>query len=417
MKSILGASALVDEDVPGTPAERPLVYVHLDYGRSPETWLNAYKKGLVFEQGPYGYHWTSPWVRLTYSTDRPESKAFSLCRRGMKFLLGFDLIHAFHNRRHADAVDVIWTHTESEWLADALLMKLGLMKRAPLVGQSVWLWDKWSKWSVMRQRIHRWLLEEVAVPTTLSPTNARFGSELIGREVLFVPFGIEPTFDVPIKSPTSVDKVRVVAPGNDRDRDWATLQQVAKNNPDIEITVLSRRRQARKLVEQAVPNFVVRQAAGIEDLIAQYATADVVAVPLKPNMHASGITVAMEGLNAGRPVVITKVGGVEEYFAETVDYVPPNDAVRMAEAFRCAAKKATNAELLEHNRQHLIKSGLMIKDYGLRHVLLTRLALGICVPGEMQTLSDSAPIELAPSAQLFRNMKVADAVSDPVLAS
>ena len=373
---------------------RPSAYVHLDYGRNPDTWAKAYQKGIVLEEQPYGYHWAQTWVNLNYSADAPEPKAVTLLRRGLKFLFGFDLIHAFRNRRCADSADVIWTHTEGEYLADALLMKLHLMKRIPLVGQSVWLWDKWPKWSPLRKRFHHWLLEEVTVATTHSALNSKLGTEVLGRSVIKVPFGIEPTFEVPVSQPRADGRLRVVAPGNDRHRDWDTLKKVARDNSDIEIVVLSKRRRASRLVSADVPNFVVRSAVGIKDLIAAYTDADVVAVPLLGNLHASGITVAMESINAGRPVVLTRTGGIEDYFGGTAHYVEPGDTIGLATAIRAAAVVGRDRDLQIARRSHLTNAGLMIKDFGLRHVLLTRLALGISTPEEDIAISCFAPVVL-----------------------
>jgi glycosyltransferase involved in cell wall biosynthesis len=373
---------------------RPSVYVHLAHGHSPNTWAKAYEEGLVFEKQPYGYHWAQPWVRLSYSTDAPESKMGSGFRRGLRFLLGFDLVHAFRNRKRVEEAQVIWTHTEGDYLADAFLMKLGLIRRIPLVGQSIWLWDKWSNWNALRQRLHRWLLAEVTVATTHSALNAELGSEVLGRTVVPVPFGIEPSFEVPISQPRDDGRLRVVAPGNDRHRDWETLQRVARDNPDIEVVVLSARRRARRLVSAEVPNFVVRRAVGINDLIAAYTAADVVAVPLLRNTHVSGITVAMEGINAGRPVVVTRTGGIESYLGDTAEYVEPEDAPGMAAAIRAAAALGADADLQRARRRHLAEAGLLIKDFGRRHVLLTRLALGVSTPEEERAISRFAPVRL-----------------------
>ncbi len=50
--------------------------------------------------------------------------------------------------------------------------------------------------------------------------------------------------------------------------------------------------------------------------------ADLVVVPLKPNLHASGITVIEEAVILGLPVICSHAGGLEAYFsAEEVFYV------------------------------------------------------------------------------------------------
>lgn len=367
-------------------------YVHLDYGRSLESWANLYEKGMVFEKKPYGYHLAESWIDLKYSQDFNESKVIRFVRRGFKALLGFDLIHAFHNRHVASSVDLIWTHTEAEYLADAVLMKFGLMKRRPIIGQSVWLWDNWKNFSWVKVKFYRWLLEEVTVPTTLSSANAKIASEILGRKVFFVPFGIEPTFDTGRTKYAENGRIKIVAPGNDKHRDWRTLREVARNNQDMEIVVLSKRWRARCLISKKVPNFIVRQVKGVKEIINEYSQADVVSIPLLPNFHASGITVAMEGLSARRPVVITKTGGVEDYFGDSVNYAEPLDPIGMAASFRVAYKAGKDNNLMDQRREHIFNSGLLIKDYALRHFLLSALAMKLSTADQSLKISKFSPV-------------------------
>ena len=47
-----------------------------------------------------------------------------------------------------------------------------------------------------------------------------------------------------------------------------------------------------------------------------YRDATLVAVLTKPNLHASGLTVALEAMASGRPVVATDTPGLAEYVVE-----------------------------------------------------------------------------------------------------
>ena len=62
--------------------------------------------------------------KLTYSQDARESKPVRLLRRALKAALGFDFIHTWRNRDEMLRSDVIWTHTEQEWLSAALMLLL-----------------------------------------------------------------------------------------------------------------------------------------------------------------------------------------------------------------------------------------------------------------------------------------------------
>src|SRR5476651_1107285 len=96
-RQALGASA----DIGGymgaksTAANGPTnVHVHLYYGVDPSQYRKDENVGCL-----YGYHHAeSDAMSLSYSRDHPEGRVLSTIRRGLKALLGCDLIHTFRNR-------------------------------------------------------------------------------------------------------------------------------------------------------------------------------------------------------------------------------------------------------------------------------------------------------------------------------
>ena len=58
-----------------------------------------------------------------------------------------------------------------------------------------------------------------------------------------------------------------------------------------------------------------------------YERASVVAIATRPNLHASGMTVSLEAMSVGRPVVITETPGLDDYVrdGDTGFLVPCND--------------------------------------------------------------------------------------------
>lgn len=372
----------------------PKVFVHLDYGRSPSSWYQAFVRNQVFEEWPYGYQLAAPHVDLQYSVDAAEGPVHRFLRRSLSLVLGFDAWHAWRNRVGLKSADVVWTHTEHEHLAVALLKKLGVVGNVALLGQSVWLWDSWFTYGQSRRRLYRWLLSAVDRHTTLSSHNAAVASSVLGRDVDVVPFGIEMTFALPPRPPARSDALSVVAPGNDRHRDWPCLLEVARRNPDLDILVLSSRRRPRRLVSRDVPNFRVRTATTTSEMIDALAAADVVAIPLVTSLHASGVTVGFEALAAGRPVAMTRTGGVEAYFGSHVMYAEPERPESLAEAIRRAAAQAGDTELLEANRAHLTDAGLLARDFALRHVLMTYAMMGRLSADDAQAATRFEPVRL-----------------------
>ena len=131
------------------------VHVHLFYGADPRRYRKGENIGSL-----YGYHHAeSAEFALDYAQDASESTPMRFMRRGLKAAFGFDFIHAWRNRRAILQSDVIWTHTEQEHLAVALVLLMNAKKggaRPLLLAQSVWLLDRWPGYGALRRETAWW---------------------------------------------------------------------------------------------------------------------------------------------------------------------------------------------------------------------------------------------------------------------
>jgi Glycosyl hydrolases family 16/Glycosyl transferases group 1 len=110
------------------------------------------------------------------------------------------------------------------------------------------------------------------------------------------------------------------------------------------------------------------------ELMALYEWADLVALALKPNLHASGITVIEEATVFGLPVVCTDAGGLTAYFGEgEVRYVPPGGPAALQEALAALAADPTEcARMVERAQRRMLDAGLTSRDFAKRHAELSR---------------------------------------------
>jgi glycosyltransferase involved in cell wall biosynthesis len=347
------------------------VHVHLFYGADPRFYRKGEDIGCL-----YGYHHAeSDEFQLSYSQDTPESKPVRLARRALKTMLGFDLIHTLRNRDEMLRSDVIWTHTEHEWLSAALMLLMnGRREKAPLlIAQSVWLIDKWPAYGALRRWFYRKLIARADLLTTLARDNAELCRDYFGRDATQLFYGLN-TRDFPVQPPKQWQPgtpLRIAAIGNDRDRDWETLIKAVGNDPRFAVRLATRRRIPRSLHSL---NVQVAPAAGLKKQRELYDWADVIVVPLRPNTHASGITVMLEAAAVGKPMVVTNVGGLQDYFSAcAAAYVPPFDADALRNALlglmtspdaalQQAQAAATELVSRDHTTQH----------YAQQHVKITR---------------------------------------------
>lgn len=256
--------------------------------------------------------------------------------------MGFDYLHARANRDQILAADVVWTHTESQFLAVAFLLSfLPVGRHRPkLIGQAVWLFDKWPKLWFAHRLLYRRLMREVDILTVLSPENADIARSLFPQQnVEFIRFGIPNEMVEPVRE-RDVAPLRVICLGNDRHRDWQSAIAALGDQEGIELTILSST--ARPSLVGLKRNVRIARVSQNDDLTRLLRQASLMLVPLKQNFHASGITVLQEAALFGLPIIATDTGGLRAYFDEdAVCYVRPEDPSQILQAVRRLAADPT----------------------------------------------------------------------------
>jgi glycosyltransferase involved in cell wall biosynthesis len=350
------------------------VHVHLFYGADPRFYRLGDNIGCL-----YGYHHAqSDAFALTYSQDVRESKPVKLLRRALKAVLGFDFIHTWRNRAEMLRSDVIWTHTEQEWLSAALMLllsgrKAGVGASPLLLAQSVWLLDKWPFYGILRSWLYRKLLTRVDQLTTLASENAELCQRYFKRDAKPLFYGLN-TQDFPVKAPTAWTPhtpIRIAAIGNDRDRDWETLIKAFGNDPRYTVKLATRRRIP---VSLRASNVEIALFSGIRKQHELYDWADMIVVPLRPNSHASGITVMLEAAAVGKPMVATNVGALQDYFPSgEAAYIPPFNPGALREAVdQLAASPAAALGQARAAAAGLLARDLTTRNYAMQHVRITQ---------------------------------------------
>jgi glycosyltransferase involved in cell wall biosynthesis len=347
------------------------VHVHLFYGADPRQYRPGENIGCL-----YGYHHAeSEEFALTYSRDHKEGKLMRLVRRGLKSVLGFDFIHTWRNREEILASDAVWTHTEHEHLSAALLLRLkGRPSGSPfLLAQSIWLLDKWADYGSLRKWVYRKLLGRADVLTTHATENAQRVREYFGRDAIQVHYGLNMR-DFPVREPSTWQPhapVRIGAIGNDRDRDWNSLVQAFRQDPRCDVRIATRRHVPKEL---RADNVRVAPAIGLKAAMELYEWADVIVVPLRANSHASGLTVVLEAVTLGKPLIVTDVGALRDYFGdEHVSYVMSHDVPALQRALEgIVADPALALERARAASRHFVERDYTTRQFAMQHVHITR---------------------------------------------
>lgn len=354
------------------------VFVHLARDKDPVTWKQNWFTGKLVglnDPTPYGYGRAEGMgAKLVFSKSGAEKPLAKFLRLGLRVITGFDVVHAYRHRKEILAADVVWTHTESQFLAvAAILPKTGGPK---LIGQSVWLFDRWSRLPPAHKWLYRRLIRRVDVLTFLSPENMHVARRLFPKkDCRFIPFGIPSESMIP---PTERPgrNVIIVAPGSDRHRDWSTLVDAVDSIPNSITTILSGTAPAR-LAEHR-PWLSIKKAKTNYELTEHFARASVVCVPLKPNKHASGITVVQEAVLSGVPVIATRAGGLDAYFShDEIRYVQPGNVADLRQALLDINLDPKGAADMARRAQERMRRDKMGADsYVQEHMTMSREIVG-----------------------------------------
>lgn len=354
------------------------VFVQLAYGYDADRWEKRWLSGSLLgtnERLPYGYHHAREMgCSVEYSRDAAETTMQKFFRLVLRAVLGFDFLHTWRNRSGVLSATTVWTHTESQHLAVALLLKLIPSPRRPVViGQSVWLMDRWDRFGVVRKLFYRWLLSEIDALTFLSPNNTKRAMQVFGADKCqMVKFGIKGDDRSKPKIREALDTVRLLAIGNDRHRDWDCLVKAFANEPRIEVDIVSQTMDPRLL--RGIDNIRLKEVRCQSALVEAYERADIVVIPLRPNLHASGISCIEEALNAGKPVVCSRAGGLTGYFnGREVAYAEPGSPMSLRQSVLWVASDPNRRrDMVLQAQSRMVRDGLDSRTFVRRHVEISR---------------------------------------------
>lgn len=146
----------------------------------------------------------------------------------------------------------------------------------------------------------------------LGPTSDWLGID--SSRIHYLRFGVDCDFFSYVAYPKG--RPTIVSFGNDRDRDSKTLLSAL----DL---IISRNPEVRAIVQTdsdlPLPNGVIKIDRVAHRQVHQiYGESSLVLVATKNNLHASGMTVALEAMSTGRPVVVTGTPGMQDYVKDGV---------------------------------------------------------------------------------------------------
>ncbi|WP_345712685.1 glycosyltransferase family 4 protein [Kineococcus glutinatus] len=290
--------------------------------RDVALWQRRHAAGEVPNRWPYGLdRMGGPGVDLGYRNVAAAGRARTALQRGA----GLVGLRVPRPRGGARRIGLAWDENAAQRMVAQ--GRYGRMHAG-----AIWVSDalrEGRRDAVTRARLRAlrstdgvWCLSRAQ----LEPLREQLGTG--GPPVSFVRFGVDPDF---YRYRDHPGRPVVVSVGGDRDRDAATLfaalAEVVRARPDAEVVV--------QTTSALRPPPGVRTERYLTHLQLRdlYARASVVAIATRPNLHVSGMTVSLEAMATGRPVVITGSPGMEDYVTDGENgfVVPTGSAAALAE--------------------------------------------------------------------------------------
>lgn len=308
------------------------MYIELSHDVDPSSWPARHAAGTAADATPYGLHHLEDFghqVRFQVPSAAP------LVRRAMRLVSNraweMQPVHTATSfadpaRRTADVVLCMDERTG----VPAVLTS----RSTPVVMGAAWLDHPSSLAPAYAHLVTAALRRAAGVfvecSAMLEPLEQNFG---IPRERLhFVTLGIDADHFGPTPL-TSAVPGRVFSVGDDRMRDYGTLTEALR-------MVRDSRPQVTAEIATTLPIELPSEWATVHRRRMDHAVkgcyerASVVALALKPTIHGSGLTVVLEAMASGRPVVATDNPGLSDYIVdgETGFLVPGDSPQAMADA-------------------------------------------------------------------------------------
>ncbi|GAC69193.1 glycosyltransferase family 4 protein [Gordonia soli] len=311
----------------------PRAYVALTQGLRVSDWSRRHAADEVPDTTPYGlHHLNDHGIDVQFSTPAERSPlrtrvAGSIYHRTD----GLEFVHVgeHRSRLRPDATDAVFSYDERTGFPAAITPGT-----APVVSGVAWL-ERRSDAPRLHGLAAAWALPRAAALfTQCAPMATIISNEWrvpTGR-MHYVPLGIDTDFYAEQPWPTDASPT-VVSAGEDRFRDHALLIDAVRR-------VRDRHRDLRLELATGLPVdlpaewgrlYTERLDGRMRDL---YRKASVVAVALTPTATGSGLTVVLEAMASGRPIVVTANPGIDEYVTdgETGILVRPGDPESFADA-------------------------------------------------------------------------------------
>ncbi len=135
----------------------PLLPVDLDF----RAYARSYDAGLTPDRFPYGLETLPEGWSLAHQPPRLRNRVVDVARRGVRRLLDADLVGALQRWRSIRDADVIYSHSEADYLGAALLLSCAASRNPSSSATPSGCSPTGSSSPAWKRRFLRWVMSRV----------------------------------------------------------------------------------------------------------------------------------------------------------------------------------------------------------------------------------------------------------------
>jgi glycosyltransferase involved in cell wall biosynthesis len=246
-------------------------------------------------------------------------------------------------------------------LAVSIVQSLTFTRRPRHVILQFIMREKRPTWpSRLKYLFMRWCFSSVHLCVCSSRAEARYYERTFGwpaSKLAFIPLNTDPRF---LEEPTAEGDY-VIAAGRTF-RDYRTLTE-AFRSLDTRLLIVAGR--SCSGLDRLTPNITLKTDVPAGELGELMAKSLAVALPLEERDISIGQTVLLQAMALGKPVIVTRVNGTEDYVEhmKTGILVPPGDPAAFREAVRLITSDAALRERLGRAGRERVLSTHLPRHY------------------------------------------------------
>lgn len=356
------------------------VFLGLELALNLDSWQMRYLKDESNDEFPYGYNrFDNENYNIKYIRISDKEKKILLNKKILLKLYLYLIKLPIELMRN----DIVWTHYDKDAFFIAILRCIPGFNRllAKQISCMIWLIDESKSIKGIKKRLITKLLNKIDKIIVLAYTEKKLFKEIYNvneSSIEYIRFGINIDNYCKSKSMTTPIEINeneegyILSIGNDRHRDFNLIISVSERLDNEKFIIATK----QNIINY--PHNMKIFSCNLKEIRHLYNKCLCVVVPLKYNEYVSGCTTALETAAMKKPVIISRVPGIDDYVVDGVTgiIVPIGDESAIENAIKKLKNNPQLAKEMGENAYNYVKDKFDTRNWANRHIEISNDILG-----------------------------------------